>query len=101
LPEKFNDKDYLLDSYCLTGLKKTEKVVFSSTIKTIPSYCLAYNSSLKEVDIPSNITSIVDYSFSECPNLELIKYRAKKATISSNGYAFYNSGKNSNLEFCV
>ena len=101
LPEKFNDKDYLLDSYCLTGLKKTEKVVFSSTIKTIPSYCLAYNSNLKEVDIPSNITSIVDYSFSECPNLELIKYGAKKATISSNGYAFYNSGKNSNLEFCV
>jgi hypothetical protein len=65
----------------------------------IPTYCFYRCPNIKEITIPSNITSIGSYAFAYIDNLEKINYYPENLSFSTSEI-FYNSGSASEKLEC-
>ena len=91
-PSKYSEKDIIEIGRCAFYGSNIEKITVSSPVKTIENCAFHSCSSLKEVVLPSTISTINWYGFYFCPKLSLITFCRKEAiTVSSDAFSASNS----------
>ena len=89
LPENYEEENYVINNYCFVG-SGIKNITIPSTITTLPDYFCYWCSFLETIEIPENITKIGYYAFQYTGRLNLLNYKAKAVTSAS--HAFSNSG---------
>ena len=92
-PSKYSEKDIIEIGRCAFYSSNIEKITVSSPVKTIENCAFLGCSSLKEVVLPSTVSTINWHNFYKCPKLSLITFCRKEAITVDNSYngAFYGS----------
>lgn len=75
-----------------------EIISLPSTLTTLEDYAFAYNSSLKSIQIPSNVKSIGASAFDTCGKLESVEFESNSKLETIGDYAFNNASLVSNIE---
>ena len=86
-------------SSCFSGKTELEKIIFSSenTLLSIDYQCFYGCTNLREIIIPTSVTTIGEMAFYNCISLTSLSFPASLQTISR--YAFYNCSQLEEITF--
>lgn len=95
IPEKYLDKPVTeIKSSGFSSNSYATRILLPDTITKIDSYAFSHCSKLQRINVPKNVTALGSTSFGYTYKLTQFDYAARQATLISNNYLLYDSGKN-------